>query len=89
VTATRQDIQDFIRRGQEEGARWVIVAVDRFDHENYPIFVKEDEDFWAKWPDGCNMQGVDEVYDLELPIDEQLAEFRARHEPPRPQKDTL
>jgi hypothetical protein len=86
MTAARSDIDRWIEQGQEEGARWVIVAVDSFDHDNYPIFVKADEDFWDRWPDATNMQGVDEVYDLQHPtvsVEDQVEERRARYEPPR------
>ena len=83
MTATRHDIKDYIEQCQAAGARWVIIAVDRFDHDNYPIFVMEDDDFYEKLPNGDNMQGYDEVYDLEMDIDEQLAEYRAIHMPKR------
>ena len=86
MTATLADIDRYIEEGQDQGARWVIVAVDRWDHDNYPIYVQANEDFWDKWPDG-NMQGVDEVYDLRHPtvsVEAQRGEDRAHYEPPRP-----
>jgi len=86
MTATLGDIDRYIAEGQTKGARWVIVAVDRWDHCNYPIFVKADEDFWAKYPDGSNMQGCDEASDHQhpsVPVSDQRAERRAHYEPPR------
>ncbi len=90
MTATLADIDRYIKEGQDQGARWVIVAVDRWDYENYPIYVKAEEDFWDRWPDGNNMEGVDEVYDLQHPtvsVEAQREEHRARYEPPRPVKE--
>ncbi len=86
MTATLGDIDRYLEEGKEQGARWVIVAVDRWDHGNYPIYVKDGEDFWDKYPDGSNMQGVDEVYDLQHPtvsVEDQREERRAHYEPPR------
>ncbi len=91
MTATISDIDHWIKEGQKEGARWVIIAVDRWDHDNYPVFVKAEEDFWDKWPDATK-EGVDEVYDLQHPtvsMETQRMDFRARYEPPRPIKKRI
>jgi hypothetical protein len=91
MTATLGDIDRYIEEGQDQGARWVIIAVDRWDHDNYPIYVQADEDFWDKYPDANNMQGVDEVYDLDHPtvsVEDQRGEDRARYMPPRPVEES-
>ncbi len=87
MTATLGDIDRYLKVGWDQGARWVIVAVDRWDHGNYPIYVQANEKFWDKWPDGSDMQGVDEVYDLQHPtvsVEDQREERRAMHKPPQP-----
>lgn len=79
MTASRVDIIGWIAEGKELGATHVIVACDMFDYENYPIFVMPGESARDKAPDGSNMQSVDEVYDLRMDTDKQLAEHRAFH----------
>lgn len=83
MTATFQDVERWVREAERKKAAFLIVAVDRFDHENYPIYVMPGEDFWAKLPNGDNMQGFDEVYDMSMDLDDQLAERRAYHPPKR------
>lgn len=82
MTATLQDILRWLDEAKQQGARWLIVAVDRFDWENYPIYVMPNDSFWEQFPSG-DMQGVDEVYDMEMDLDEQKAERRAYHPPLR------
>lgn len=89
MTATRADIVDWLQQGQKQGAAYMIVAVDRYDHDNYPIYFNENElnEFWERYDKlsrGENMQGCDEVYDFSLSLDNQLKEHRARNLPPRP-----
>jgi hypothetical protein len=79
MTATRQDIEDFIKMGQKKGATHVIVAVDRYDYTNYPVFVMPGEDAREeveRIQKGGNMQDIDECYNLSLDIDEQLSRVR-------------
>lgn len=84
MTATLSDIKGFLARAVGQKARWLLVGLDTYDYDNYPIFVKEDEDPWVAYEE-VHARGdrVDEVYDLDLPIGGQLAEHRANHMPPR------
>lgn len=81
MTATREDIESWVREAQQKGATHLIVAVDRFDHENYPIFVMPGESVMEKTPNGSNMQGYDEVYSFtgKHEVTAQLRERRAVH----------
>jgi hypothetical protein len=82
MATTREDIRGWLERGQKQGATHVIVAVDRFSYEDYPIFISPEDDLMAKveqLQSGENMQGLMEVYDLSLNLEEQLAERRAMH----------
>jgi hypothetical protein len=59
----------------------MIVVVDGFSHDDYPVYVNPGDDFWkihARY-EGCNMQRIMEVYDLGADRNTQLGEFRANH----------
>lgn len=85
MAASYEDIKGWFDRGVEVGARYMIVVCDTFDHEDYPVLVGPEKDFWVEHDkyNGRDMQRVMEVYDLHMDRDTQLAEGRAHHEPPR------
>ncbi len=80
MTATAKDIREWIERGQELGATHIIIAVDTWDHDNYPIYVNHVKGASGEMQaggmthgdvkkiydghSGSNMQQVDEVYSL-------------------------
>lgn len=82
MTATRLDILGYIGQAQAKGARWLIVGLDTFDYDNFPVFVMEDQDPNEELQ-GLYRRGnsADEVYDLKLSISDQMAERRAWHLP--------
>lgn len=84
MAATHNDIRRWIAEAQEQGARYLIVAVDMWDYENYPIFCEDEVECWKQYEshNGKNMQRVDEVYDLNRNIEDQLCSGRARSLPP-------
>lgn len=86
MTATAADIRGWIERGQREGARYLLVAQDTFDRDNYPVYAKTDADCWKEFDArrGQNMQSVDEVYDLQGDIEAQFKQHRAMSLPPKP-----
>jgi len=65
MTATMDEIKNWTREGLE-GVRYCIVMHDTFDHDNYPVYAKDEAEFWELWDkyQGRNMQKVEEVYDL-------------------------
>jgi len=79
MTASKTDIDRWLDSAKEKGATHLIVAVDRFGHDNYPIYVTPHQDVNEEIErlDGKNMQGIDEVYNMSMNIDEQLSEYRA------------
>lgn len=79
MTATKQDIKFWLETAKNRGATHLIVAVDRFDYENYPVYVSHYEDInkEIKRINRNSMQGIDEVYNMSLDIEEQLNEHRA------------
>lgn len=92
MSATRQDLESWLSIAKQQGARWMLVGLDRFDHENYPIYMTSAADLWDKvdhiGDNGIGGMGdaIEECYDLELDIASQMAERRARHFPPRPDR---
>jgi hypothetical protein len=79
---TVQQIDDWFEAGIEDGATHMIVVVDEFDHDDYPVYVWGGEvqtqlDRIA----AAEMQQAMEVYDLGRSKRFQLAEVRAWHVP--------
>jgi len=81
MSATLQDIKRWLDEAKKDNATHLIVAVDRYDHDNYPIYVTSDKDVQKEIEriDNASMQGIDEVYNMSMPIDKQLSECRAYH----------
>lgn len=79
MAATWEEIHEWLMRGKREGATHVIIVCDTFEWEDYPVYVKPDENAPAKVEEyrGKSMQKVMEVYNLALDIDAQLKEYKA------------
>ena len=76
--ASREDIKRYLEKGKKNGAKYMLMVCDTFDYEDYPVYVKENEklvDVINKY-DGKNMQEIQEIYNLEIDIDEQLNKDR-------------
>ena len=74
---TRDEIAEWVRAGKDRGATHVMIIVDTFDWEDYPIYVKPDEDARAIAKNPGSMQRVMECYDLSKDIEAQLNENRS------------
>lgn len=84
---TAAEIGEWFDRGVRQGAEYMIVVCDTFDHEGYPSYVQPGEDFWAKYESydgGKGMQRIMEVYNLRKSKPEQMGQRRAFAVPPRP-----
>lgn len=81
MAATKEDIRGWFKRGKESGATHMIVVCDTYDHEDYPVYVMQDENVRekAKQYNGQNMQSIMEVYSFKLDLEKQMAEYRAFH----------
>ncbi len=79
-----KDIAGWWEEGKAEGAAFMIVVCDTFDHEDYPVWIAPGEDFYAKYDhyNGQNMQRIMEVYDFSKPWATQAGR-RAFNLPPR------
>lgn len=81
MSTSKEEIRRWLEDGKQAGATHVIVAVDTFDHEDYPVCVMPGQDVRAveKGIRESSMQGVMEVYSMALDIEQQLGERRAFH----------
>jgi len=80
---TRAEISEWFDEGVRAGGAYLIVVCDTFDHEDYPVYVRPNDDVRERFAqfNGPNMQKVMEVYDLTGDKAVQLAETRAWHLP--------
>jgi hypothetical protein len=76
---TKEDIKEWIKRGQEQGATHMIVVCDTFDWDDYPVYVMPGEDARKKFEsyNGANMQKVMEVYNLSKDVNKQMNQHRS------------
>lgn len=82
MTASRVDIEGWLRKlYEDDDLTHMIVACDTFDYENFPVYVKKDEDVRdvAKNYEGPNMTAIDEVYSNTYTFEDQMKERRAYH----------
>lgn len=76
---TVDDLTRWFNHGVEKGATHMIVVVDTFDHEDYPVYVMPGEDARTKADDygKRSMQRVMEVYNLSMDRARQMSQVRA------------
>ena len=82
---TIQDLKRWFEEGIDQGAAYMIVMCDTFDHEDYPVYVMPNLDFWEEYKNRAesSMQRVMEVYDYKLSWQDQKA-GHVHNEPPKP-----
>lgn len=80
MAASMSDIRGWLKRATPRDTH-MIVVYDRWDYEDYPVFIHEGQDIQEeiRFRDGKNMTSVMEVYNLRMDIESQLAEKRAWH----------
>ena len=78
---TQEDVRRWLKEAQERKAKFMIVVVDTFDYEDYPVFCLTEEECNEKYHNPGQMQRIMEVYDLSLDIEKQINEVRAFHPP--------
>jgi hypothetical protein len=81
--ASKQDIYTWIKFAKEKKQRFLIVVCDTFDHNDYPVYAKDEEQCKTKFDkyNGKELQRIEEIYDLEKDINEQLQSLKAWHIP--------
>lgn len=76
----KEDIRDWVTRGNSENATHMLVVCDMFDYDDYPVFAKSKEDAelkYEQYEDTENLSKVMEVYNLSMDIEDQLNEHRS------------
>jgi hypothetical protein len=86
MTASRREVEDWLKdaitkRKKNPNITHLIVGLDPFDYDNFPIVIEGGSAACRERLDELTRTGnrADEVYDLRLDTDEQLAEHRAWH----------
>lgn len=78
MATTKEDITEWLHRGQEKKATHMLVVCDTFSWEDYPIFVMPGQDARkiAEANNGPNMTKLMEVYKLSDDWQKQLNQRR-------------
>ena len=81
MATSKKEIAIWLEQGLEKGASHVIVAVDTFDYEDYPVYVMPNQNIQIEIDNirKQNMTRIMEVYNLSLDLNQQLKEQRAYH----------
>ena len=74
--ATKADLSGWFDHGVRDGAKWMVVVCDTFDHEDYPCYFLTAQEVQAKLARPGEMQRIMEVYDLTADKEEQMKERR-------------
>jgi len=84
MTASKENIVHWLIQAKMNKTKYLVIGHDTFYNENFPIYCesgKECLDALTRLFQSGNR--YDEVYDMSLSIEDQLAERRAIHLPPR------
>lgn len=75
---TKSEISMWFDHGVLEGAAYMLVVCDTYDHEDYPVYAADDATCMREFANctEANMQRVMEVYDLRLDKAEQMSARR-------------
>ena len=81
MSTSKDDIRRWLKEAKQRGATHMLVVVDTFDHEDYPVDVlpSQDPETVYKSYNGKEMQRVMEAYNLSLDLESQLNEHRSHH----------
>ncbi len=81
MPTTQDDIRRWLDEAREKDATHMIVAVDTFSYDDYPVFVTPGQDVRERVDEvgAESMQRVMEVYSMAGDLDAQVAERRAYH----------
>lgn len=79
MAVSKEQIREWVERGVKTGATHVIIVYDRWDYEDYPVYVDKGQSVHDEVSarNGRNMLSVMEVYNCSMDINAQLNEYRA------------
>ncbi len=83
---SRRDLENWYNQGVQDKKTHMIVVCDTFDWEDFPVYVKKDQNFYSvydQYSGGKNMARIMEVYDLNANKQDQMDEHRANNLPSR------
>lgn len=85
MAASKNDIREWLERGNNGKYSHMIVVCDTWDYDDFPVYVKFDEvlEEEMKHHNGVNMEEIMEVYNYLLPLEPQLNVRRAYNLEPR------
>lgn len=74
MTATRNNIESWLKKPSVENATHMLVVCDTFDNSDYPVYVQANQDVKQVMAEynARNMQRVEEVYSFAHDLEEQL-----------------
>lgn len=73
---TPAEISEWFDRGVRQGASHMLVMVDTFDYEDYPVYVTDVGEARQRYSSPGEMQRCMEVYNLKLDKQAQLDQAR-------------
>lgn len=78
---TQTEIAEWFDEGVAKGAAYMLVLCDTYDWDDYPVYASSADEATrrAKYPG--EMQKLMEVYNLSMPRDEQLRQYRVMNLP--------
>lgn len=78
MNTSRHQIEQWFHEGYDQSYSYMIIACDQFDYGDYPVYAHETsvEHIVAELLER-DLTDVHEVYDLDMDMDDQLAEKRA------------
>jgi len=82
MAATKSDLRDWFIKGRFSAQApygYMVIVCDMFDWTDYPVYVVSREAAQAVVASRGSMEKVMEVYDLDMDMETQLAEYRAWH----------
>jgi hypothetical protein len=83
MTASKNDILHWIDEAKERGSAYLIIGLDPFDYDNFPIYCESGDECRYKIDDLLRTGNrYDEVYNMSMDIDDQINEYRAMNLPP-------
>lgn len=79
---SKEEIEKIVRGGDKNKYSHVMICLDHFDYEYFPIYVKREDDIYGtikglKIQDPGNMLSIEEIYNYDMDIEKQLNESRA------------
>jgi hypothetical protein len=68
MAASVDEIKSWFEQGVKDGATHMIIVVDRYDHEDFPVYVMPNDDVHRMHEDWRqrDMHGIMEVYRISL-----------------------